>query len=110
MKTIRKVIIIATIVFFLGFIVYTAFYIIKGDRESLMREYAGIISEIRYLYGNRGIADIKINDQWIPLGVEDSRIQGYIQLGDSIVKESGTVVIYVYRKNSKGEWEGRLFK
>lgn len=82
----------------------------SGNKESLMRNYSGIISEIRNLPGNRDLPDIKINKQWIPLGISDSKVKHYIQVGDSIVKESGMEIIKVYRKNINDEWEEKIFK
>lgn len=110
MDKIRKVILTSTGILFILFFIYTGYLIYHGDKESLARSYSGIISEIRNLYGNRDIPDIKINSQWIPLGVEDSKVKYYIQIGDSIVKDSGTKIIKVYRKNSDGDWIVKVFK
>lgn len=74
------------------------------------RAYSGVISEIRILQGNRDLPDIKIYSQWIPLSIDDSKVKHYIQVGDSIVKESGSDLIKVYRKDLKDKWDVQVFK
>ena len=61
-----------------------------GKKEYINRQYYGIITEIRILEGSHDLPDIKINNQWIILDLPDSKVKHYIQIGDSIVKESGT--------------------
>lgn len=110
MEKIRRTILIIGGILFILFFIYTFYLIYYGKKESIERQYSGIITEIRNLPGNRDIPDIKIDNQWIPLGIDDSKVKHYIQLGDSIVKESGSEIIEVYRKNLKGEWAVQIFK
>ncbi len=81
-----------------------------GRKQFMNRAYSGVISEIRILQGNRDLPDIKINSQWIPLSIDDSKVKHYIQVGDSIVKESGSEIIKVYRKDLKDKWDVQVFK
>jgi hypothetical protein len=81
-----------------------------GKKEYVQRKYSGIISEIRNLEGNRDLPDIRINNQWIPFSIDDSKVKHYIQVGDSIVKKSGTEIIDIYRKDLNGDWKVKTFK
>ena len=71
--------------------------------------YRGIITEIKYIEGRRGLPDVKIGNELHYFGYEEKIIH-YIQIGDSIVKESGTEAIKIYRKNLKGKWDEKIFK
>jgi len=110
MEKIRKIILFIGGIVFLLFFIYIFYSMYHGEKEYIKRKYIGIISEIRILQGNRGLPDIKIKKQWIPLDIPDSKVMKYIQVGDSIVKESGTEIIKVYRKNLKDEWDIKVFK
>jgi len=45
-----------------------------------------------------------------PLGVDDSKVMNYMQIGDSIAKKSGYKEIIVYRRDMNGEWKEKIFK
>lgn len=110
MEKIRRIVIVGVGILFFSFIIYTIYLMYHGREQFMNRAYSGVISEIRILQGNRDLPDIKIYNQWIPLSVDDSKVKHYIQVGDSIVKESGTETIKVYHKNFKGEWDVQVFK
>lgn len=102
--------------FFIVFCAFILFFINGYYRDKnaqtafTEKEFHGIIMEIKYIEGRRGFPDLKINGEWIYLGLNGEKIQNYIEVSDSIVKKSGTETIKVYRKNSKGVWIGKVFK
>lgn len=82
----------------------------KARANFYERDFHGVIKEIKYNEGRRGFPDIKLTNEWIYLGLSGQKIQNYILVDDSIVKDSGTETIKVYRKNSKGIWDEKVFK
>jgi len=100
----KKIIIIAILFFSLIFLVYNLYNDHNVTVELNKRGYKGIIEDIRTVEGRRGLPDIKINDNWINLSLEESKVKNYILIGDSIVKDSGISIMEVFRKNKKGEW------
>ncbi len=82
----------------------------QAQTAFIEKEFHGIILEIIYIEGHRGLPDLKINSKWIYMGVNGQKIQNYIKVSDSIVKDSGTETIKVYRKNYKGIWDEKVFK
>lgn len=110
MEKIRNIVLFFVVILFIIFFGYTFYAMYHGKKEYINRQYSGIITEIRLLQGSRDVPDIKINNRWIILDIQDSKVKHYIQVGDSIVKESGTEIIKVYRKNLKGEWYVKIFK
>jgi hypothetical protein len=110
MVNIKKVFISILFIGFALFAIYIGYLFVHGHLQFRDRAYIGIISNIRKLEFNRGLPDIKIQDEWIPLSIEDAKIKDYIQIGDSIVKESGSINIFVYRKDDNGKWIQKCFK
>jgi len=82
---------------------------LRGRYHFINRNYSGIITEIRWRDNTHGLPDIKLNGEWIFLDVPDSKIATFIQVGDSVVKETGTSEIKVYKKNIKGKWFEKIF-
>ena len=109
-EKIRRIVLFLVVISFVIFFIYTEYLMYYGDKEYINRQYYGIITEIRTLQGSHDLPDIKINNQWISLDVQDSKVKHYIQLGDYIIKEPGTEIIKVYRKNLKEEWSVLIFK
>jgi hypothetical protein len=109
MEKIRRIVLIGVGILFSSFIIYIIYWMYHGEEQFMKRSYSGVISEIRILKESRDLPDIKINNQWVPLSIDDSKVKQYIQVGDSIVKESGSEIIKVYRKNLKGEWDVQVF-
>jgi hypothetical protein len=110
MEKIRRILVFVIIASILLFVIYDLFTTYLGNRQYINKNYSGIISDIRVLQESRDLPDIKIKNQWIPLDLLDAKVKHYIQVGDSIVKESGTQTIKVYRRNLKGEWNVQVFK
>lgn len=112
MKKNRNIIVIALIV--LVAIILFAFFIslkLENDVNHFIdKEFNGVITNIKYVEGNRGNPSIELNNDWVYIGLYGSKVNQYIQIGDSIIKESETKEIKVYRLNSKGEWTERIFK
>ena len=104
---------IAIIILGLGFLIFIihAYYLDHGaKREYLYRSIHGIIEEIKIEEGNRRLPTLKINNQWIFLDMPGEKIDHYIQTRDSLVKDSGSTSIKVFRKNEKNEWYVKVFK
>ena len=81
----------------------------KAKNTFIEIEFYGIIKEIKYTEGNRGFPILRINDKWINLGINAANIYNFIHESDSIVKDSGTERIKVYRKNPYGKWDEIVF-
>jgi len=110
MNKIKKYVIIIVIISFIIFFVYHFYLSYQGKQDFIKKSYKGIITEIHYIEGKRDLPDIKINNKLISIDIDESKVKPYIQIGDSILKKSGTETIKVYRKNSKGEWYVKIFK
>jgi len=82
----------------------------KAQADFIEKEYQGIIREIKYVEGNRGDPYVQIRNQWFVFGTNEDKVRNYIKVSDSIVKDSGTETIVVYRKNYKGIWGEKVFK
>ena len=108
-KKIRRVIISIDVIMFVLFILYVIYLMYHGKKQFLDRKYSGVITEIRVLPGNRDLPDIKIHNEWLPFSIDDAKVKNYIQVGDSIVKASGSPTIKVYRKNID-KWNIKEFK
>jgi hypothetical protein len=96
-----------------AFIVFFRYgYSIDKRAQASFREmeFHGVIKEIIYSEGKRGFPDLQIDNQWIFLGLNGEKIQNHIKVSDSIVKNSGTETIKIYRKNNKKGWDEKVFK
>ena len=82
----------------------------KAQTAFIEKEYYGIILEIKYVEGNRGDPYVQIGSQWFVFGINEDKVRNYIKVSDSIVKDSATETIKVYRKNYKGIWDEKVFK
>jgi hypothetical protein len=110
MEKIRRILVFVIIASILLFVIYDLFTTYLGNKQYINKNYSGIISDIRVLQESRDLPDIKIKNQWIPLDLPDAKVKHYIQVGDSIIKESGSEMIKVFRKNLKDEWDIKVFK
>jgi len=110
MEKIRKIVLGGVGILFFLFIIYIIYLMYHGKEQFISREYSGIISNIRVPQGNRDLPEINIKNHWIPLSIDDSKVKHYIQVGDSIVKESGSEMIRVFRKSQKNEWSVKIFE
>ncbi len=102
-----------SIVIIISFTVFFAMSFYQTEhihKDFVEQEYSGIIKEVKYIKGNRGMPSIKINTFWIHLGPYSSKISHYIQTGDSIVKKKGYEEIIIFRRNKNGEWVKKVFK
>jgi hypothetical protein len=100
---------------FIGFIIlFGVYFFLSNWYESqllhvnyLKTSYNGIINKIED--GDRGSKDLNLsNGKWITLGSSNPGV--YVQVGDSIIKESGSETITVYRKDKNGIWQEKVFK
>ena len=101
---------IRTIIFITGgigifiFFGYAAYKSKKATEKWMQEEYQGVIEEISYGAGNRGFPTIKINNELRVLGMNQESVAKVIQVGDSILKESGAIGVRVYRMDSTHTW------
>ncbi len=57
-----------------------------------------------------GYPQIKLsNGDLIQLGIREESMFSYIQIGDSIVKNSGSAIVSVFRKDENGNWVEKEF-
>ena len=100
----KKLAIALIILVFVGFIIY-AIILQKEVRENFLQEsYSGIVENLVVNNYDRGNISIKLNNQWLSLGSFEPYIQNKIKIGDSVVKESGTTELKVFRV-IEGEWK-----
>ena len=109
MEKIRKIVFIILGISFVFFFISAYVHLKKGKNRFLNEEYIGILINIKEVKNNRGAHHIQIKNNWISLG-HSIKVQNYIQIGDSIVKKSGTKTIKVYRKKINGKWHEKIFK
>ncbi len=110
MKKVKQVYFSILILAFIGFIVYGFIFNQKGHKRWIEQSYHGIIEGIfpnDYQFGD---PQIRLeNNNLIQLGGREEMIFNYIQIGDSIVKPSGSEVISVFRKDENGKWVEKQF-
>jgi len=110
MKKIKNIIICLIVLLFISFFVHVIYLSYHGQKEFIKSHYNGVILEIRKLEGRRDLPDIRINDKWLSIDINESKIKNYIKVGDSIVKDSGTEEIKVYRMDENNNWKVKIFK
>ena len=89
---------------------YFIFSLHKENKEYYSTKNNGIIMNIEYYEGNGGLPEVKVNNKLYLLGRNYEKIFHYIRVGDSIAKDSGSVIIKIYRKDEKNEWKVKVFK
>lgn len=104
MKKFKYIVIAVNIVAFIIFFVYTYYQEIDSRENFLQESYSGIVENLVVNNYDRGNISIKLNNQWMSLGSFEPYIQKKIKIGDSIVKETGTTELKVYRV-IEGEWK-----
>jgi len=94
-------------------IVSTTYIIIpwfRADRLYVDADYHYKVNDIRIEAGQRGIADFLDDSVWRSLSLDESKIQKYVQIGDSVVKKSGSRKITVYRRDANGLIQKKEFE
>lgn len=81
----------------------------KSESAFLEKNYNGIIVDIKHFRGNRGDPYVKIGDQWVMFGIHEDKVRNYIKVSDSIVKDPSTSTIKIYRRNTSGQWDEKIF-
>jgi hypothetical protein len=82
----------------------------RADKLFVDADYHFKVNDIRLGDGQRGIADFLDDSVWRSLSLDESKIQKYVQVGDSIVKKSGSRKITVYRRDVNGLIQKREFE
>ncbi len=110
MKTFKKyyyLFILLSVVFFIIYHVYSSY---RDKQKFINSSYNGIIMEIKFIEGQHGDMNIKINNTW-RLCSWENKIGNYIKIGDSIVKSPENTDIYIYRKDTiNDKWVLKVFK
>jgi hypothetical protein len=74
------------------------------------KDYFGIIEGINPNPYFAGFPQLKLlNGDLIQLGIREESIFPFIQIGDSIVKNSGSTIVSVFRKDENGNWVEKEF-
>jgi hypothetical protein len=82
------------------FIGYPWYQAIKSFQDF---SYNYKIKEIEFRPGHRGVPHLKVDSVWyFPRSNEELQLIHYIHVGDSMVKEKGSLKIKVYRDNGDG--------
>jgi len=109
----KKIKIIYFAILLFCFISFFIFGYIKhrNARKSWEKSYyQGTIAGIFPNEFSRGDPQIRFeNNKLIQLGLSESCLFSYIQIGDSIVKNSGSAFVFVFRKDEKGNWVEKEF-
>jgi hypothetical protein len=107
----KQITLIMIVISFIVFIAYAGFYLPHMAKERFFSErISGIINEEKHFEGDRGYPWLKIDGQWKNLANFGVWAQRYSNVGDSIVKDSGTMTIIIYRKDEKNKWEAKVFE
>jgi len=109
MIKIKHVVITIFVSFFVIFFCYFIHLYYDSVAKTKNRHYRGIIQDIRILDKNRGLPDLKINDMWIHIIYEPIN-KNDILIGDSIAKDSGSLLIKVFRKRNNGNWQLIIYR
>lgn len=109
-KRIKGIIITIGIIGFILFLIRAHYDQKTADENFMRKEYSGIIDSIHFYDGNRGFPVVRINGKWHPFGVRESGIANYIKVGDSILKETDSDSIYIFRVNSNSLWVRKGFR
>ncbi|MBI2968270.1 MAG: hypothetical protein HYY40_10730 [Bacteroidetes bacterium] len=113
MKSLKRNIIIGSIIFAVVYLIMSIqshFEKKESYKEYIQLSYYRKIEDIIYIEGHRGLPDIYSNNKWYPLHLYEANIMHYIQIGDSLAKDSGSVEIKVYRKDENGDRAVKIFK
>lgn len=105
------------IIFFSSLIITITIFLYQGELTNerinslfIDNQYYGIIEEIEYQENRRGLPSIRLRRDWLHLGLSEQKIMNYINIQDSIAKDSGSAEIRVYKKTENGNWNERVFK
>jgi hypothetical protein len=88
--------------FIVGLFSVSDILIAKRKEEFSRKSYSGIVDSVRYSQLNRGAPSIYMNHRWVTLSIDEMSMAQKIQVGDSLVKQKNTTVIYCYRRDTTG--------
>lgn len=74
--------------------------VVEGRQTLIEQEFKGIVDEIDFKRPNHGFPDVLINGSRQPMWEDKMTIEGYLQIGDSLVKERGEYHTRIYRRSN----------
>ena len=93
---------------FLGFIIF----FIMGERDSRLSKRKfnnlsinGVVLDLKFNQLDRGSTSYYIYGNWHNFDLQGHKLIPYTIPNDSLVKNSGSDTIQIYRKKEGGEWE-----
>lgn len=86
----KKFIIFVGVCFVTLFFTYMVYLNIRSMNEFKKERFNGTVEDIKFVVGGRGFPSALIKSEWIYLGMNSSGAYNYVQIGDSIVKKSGS--------------------
>lgn len=106
-KIIKRIVIAIVIVVILTIasITFYNYYSFKNKRQ-----YQGIITEITFPENRKGLPMVKIDTTTYYLYKPEKKVFSSLQIGDSIVKETGSLTIKLYHKENDGKWKEMIFE
>ena len=105
-KQFKNIFISILVLGLISFLTHISYQQYLKKQEYINSKFNGIINYIDYhCDGCRGLPLIKIDSSFYHLGIHEIKICDFIQVGDSIVKESGSETIKVCKKDKRGNWK-----
>lgn len=96
---VRKVILwIVASWFILGSIVMVGIPAWKAHRMFTELSYGARIDSIKFVSGHRGLPYVLMDNEWRLFTTDEMKVVPILQIGDSLVKNSGSSALHVYRK------------
>lgn len=110
-KVIKEILYIKYAIILIGVIGFIIFILI-GEKKNKLAEtrylelaIKGVIVEINFFKSDHGAPSFYINGAWHNFDLQGHKIIPYAIPNDSLVKNSGSDKIQIYRKKESGEWE-----
>jgi hypothetical protein len=102
--------IISLVILLLFFLLCNYLYDYKTQNDFKKKRINGNVRDIVYVRYNHGYPLLILDKNNYYLSPFWDKIIGQIQIGDSIVKDSGTMVFRLYKKDENGKWNEKINK
>lgn len=84
--------------FVIGGIILVAIPAWKASQTFNDLSYAARVDSIKFTSGHRGHPYVLMDKKWRLFTIEEMKVVPILQVGDSLVKASGSATLHVYRK------------